>query len=683
MNQFGRHTLKMLALISIIALIVSTIVVGCGRRQPVTIEDVPPDQIVALGVTHFSGMDITGTETDEFVVDQTSSGDIVEFQDNDSTVWRLADGGTITHAGANNMTGDLAVTGDISVVTGDLKVGNANPSVTLNGEDAFVEGTLEVAGQSTFSTTINLQNGETIVNSTNGTIALSGALDVQGGEITLSNDETIGNLTNGTVAITGTTISARGNLATTGSLDVQGGDITLQNDETIGNGTNGTIAMTVAADGTVNVLTGSLKVGNGSNSVALNGEDAFVEGTLEVGGQSTFSSTINLENGETIVNSTDGTIGITPESTGSVNILTGNLKVGNGSNSVALNGEDAFVEGTLEVGGATTLSSTINLENGETIVNSTNGTIALSGALDVQGGEITLSNDETIGNLTNGTVAITATTISARGNLATTGSLDVQGGDITLQNDETIGNTVNGNIGITVTATGLVNVATGNLKVGNGAPSVALNGEDGFIEGTLEVGGATTLSGTVNLENGETIVNSTNGTIGITPEATGSVNILTGNLKVGNGNPSVTLDGEDAFVEGTMEVGGAVTLSSTVTSVGNATFASLVDIGTWMNLSAQAAVSIADGESITPTGTYQPITTTTGAAFTTSTSIPIVAGTRAGDILILENINSAAITVDGTGGTVECTADLVLATRDTATLLWNGTAWICLMLYHN
>lgn len=44
----------------------------------------------------------------------------------------------------------------------------------------------------------------------------------------------------------------------------------------------------------------------------------------------------------------------------------------------------------------------------------------------------------------------------------------------------------------------------------------------------------------------------------VTPDATKTFNILTGNLKVGNDTPDVALDGEDAYIEGALEVDGAV-----------------------------------------------------------------------------------------------------------------------------
>ena len=538
MNQFGRPTLKMLALISIISLLISSTLIGCQRQQPVTIEDVPPDQIVALGVTHFSGMAIEGTETDELIVDQTSTGDIVEFRDNGTSVWRLADGGAITYAGNQTMTGNFVV--------------------------------------------------------------------------------------NGTTELNGT--------------------VTLENDETIVNSTNGTIGVTLQSTGTLNALTGNLKVGNGTPSVAQDGEDAYIEGNLEVDGTADVASAarvssliitgtadiggdVTLQNDETISNGTNGTVGVTVDAAGSLNVLTGNFRVGNAEPSVALNGEDALIEGTLEVGGATTLSSTLNLQNAETIANSTNGTIAM-----------------------------------------------------------------------TVQSTGTVNVLTGNLAVGNGTPSTTQNGEDAYIEGmldvdgnagfegnvylnvgvvttTLTVGGATELNSTVTLQNDETIVNSTDGTIGVTVQSTGTLNVLTGNLAVGNGTPSTTQDGEDAYVEGMFEVDGGAAFAGNL-------YANAAIVTTTLTL-ASATVWITDAGIIAPSATFVKLLS--GDTVTmTNTTTPISAGTTTGQLLIMENTNGAyVINIDGTGGNVKCTANIALTALDVVTLLWDGTEWVCLALYVN
>lgn len=54
--------------------------------------------------------------------------------------------------------------------------------------------------------------------------------------------------------------------------------------------------------------------------------------------------------------------------------------------------------------------------------------------------------------------------------------------------------------------------------------------------------------------------------------AAGRFNILTGNFAVGNGTPDTSLNGEDAYVEGTFEVDGAVNFDSTLNVDGAADF---------------------------------------------------------------------------------------------------------------
>jgi len=89
-----------------------------------------------------------------------------------------------------------------------------------------------------------------------------------------------------------------------------------------------------------------------------------------------------------------------------------------------------------------------------------------------------------------------------------------------------------------------------------------------------------------------------------------------------------------------------------------------------------AAVVVGAGLSITPTGTYQVITST--AWVTTSTVTPIISATLDGTMLVLRNGNAANnITIDGTGGNVECTSDVVLATGSHLMLIWNGSDWRC------
>jgi len=105
-------------------------------------------------------------------------------------------------------------------------------------------------------------------------------------------------------------------------------------------------------------------------------------------------------------------------------------------------------------------------------------------------------------------------------------------------------------------------------------------------------------------------------------------------------------------------------------------------LATWLNVTSQTPVVVTAGSTITPSGTLQPLTSTGVVAGSTSNAI--ADGTTAGDLLILRNANASdAITIDGTGGNVECKTDKALGAQDTLTLMWNGSDWVCLSLSDN
>lgn len=132
---------------------------------------------------------------------------------------------------------------------------------------------------------------------------------------------------------------------------------------------------------------------------------------------------------------------------------------------------------------------------------------------------------------------------------------------------------------------------------------------------------------------------------------------------------------DDLTVTDDAAIGGLATVGETLAVTGDTTCAA--DIVA----SPVTAISLTAGAVITPTGTYQPLTS--AAHYTTSTTTPIWPGTT-GQLLILENRNaSTAITIDGTGGTVDCKADIVLQAADTLLLIYDGAKWQCLSNYDN
>jgi hypothetical protein len=257
------------------------------------------------------------------------------------------------------------------------------------------------------------------------------------------------------------------------------------------------------------------------------------------------------------------------------------------------------------------------------------------------------------------------------------------GTDITVYSDEasTLEFQVDG-------ATGLVDFAGGQLDLDADNDTSITADTDDQID--IEIGGSDAYSMTassfylaantltLDADQDTTLEASFDDVITITlGAATGRVDLLTGNFAVGNGMPGTSLNGEDAYIEGGLEVDGTARLDGTVNAAAD------VDIGTFLNLSAQSTISLTEGSIITPTGAYQPLTTAAaGAACDTSTCV--ASGGETGDLLILHNINATGvITLDGTGGTVECKADVNLDAGDTISFIWNGSAWNCLASYDN
>ncbi|MFA5132880.1 MAG: hypothetical protein WC444_06165 [Candidatus Paceibacterota bacterium] len=151
------------------------------------------------------------------------------------------------------------------------------------------------------------------------------------------------------------------------------------------------------------------------------------------------------------------------------------------------------------------------------------------------------------------TVASNKLTLGASGD-ATTGSLELYYGGTTYAATIVPSASMSGDVTITLpssTATLLgtgANTYTGTQTLDDGvtdSPSLV------FTDATDETATLAKVDGSF---------------LTITTLAADGVNILVGNLKVGNGTPGVTLDGEDVYIEGTLEVDGVARFDSGVTS---------------------------------------------------------------------------------------------------------------------
>lgn len=102
-----------------------------------------------------------------------------------------------------------------------------------------------------------------------------------------------------------------------------------------------------------------------------------------------------------------------------------------------------------------------------------------------------------------------------------------------------------GNLQVTLAASSLMNVLTGNLKVGNGTPDVTLNGEDAYIEGTLEVDGSVRFDSNPTISGSAGLINMTADESGQSPASgVGTVDV---NMQTRTAKIPVTFSGANDF----------------------------------------------------------------------------------------------------------------------------------------
>ena len=184
--------------------------------------------------------------------------------------------------------------------------------------------------------------------------------------------------------------------------------------------------------------------------------------------------------------------------------------------------------------------ATINADSGPVIVAGSGADIALQGTHSGSGNVIDLINAGTGKDIdgTSSTWSVTkagAAVFASIGGHTSTGNIDLDDGVtaspsliFTDATDETatFSKADAGVLSLTTDATDGLNVLVGNLWVGNGAPGVAaMDGEDAYVEGQLEVDGTVQLDGAVTmastlgvtgvitLENGLTIDNAVNNSL--------------------------------------------------------------------------------------------------------------------------------------------------------------------------
>ena len=107
-----------------------------------------------------------------------------------------------------------------------------------------------------------------------------------------------------------------------------------------------------------------------------------------------------------------------------------------------------------------------------------------------------------------------------------------------------------------------------------------------------------------------------------------------------------------------------------LSTFGNVVSQSVVRFATFSQPVKAATVVVSDGSTITPLGSYQPISSTANAGTSSITS----PAATVNNLLVLHNVGSFTITITDTS-TIHGVGNVTLTADDAAAFLWTGTYW--------
>ena len=317
------------------------------------------------------------------------------------------------------------------------------------------------------------------------------------------------------------------------------------------------------------------------NDLTVSG-NTYLGGTLDVTGNTTFNADVTItgltDNRIVIV----GTSGIL-EDDANFTFDGTELNVGEGNFTVQQGSGNVDTAGTLNVGGATTLESTLTVTGSATLKDnlSVSGTTTVSGATTLQDILTVNSTSQLKGAVGMNSTLVVTGSATLKDNLSVSGTTTVSGAT-TLQDTLTVNSTseLKGAVGInsTLVVTGSATLKD-NLSVSG---TTTVSGET-TLQDTLTVNSTSELKGAVGINSTLDVTGSAQfkGTINVDGEATLSsaiVEDLTQDRIVGVGAggslvdySGLTYNGTTLTVGGTTQLNGDLTVSGNFTVLGSAT----------------------------------------------------------------------------------------------------------------
>jgi hypothetical protein len=482
-----------------------------------------------------------GSGTDTFTISAGSITGALNAGDGTNTLTISGTSSSVGSYGGGTGSDSLTLSG--GDVTGNVDLGSGTNTLLINdtgstigGNVSFGSGTADTLSYAGYGTTVWVNLSAIAANS--GTTTSGGATAISGvasGFETLvggssSGDTLTDSSGDSTIAITG---------ANSGTID----GLAFSSFENLSLST-GIDAVTVSGSGSGVSLTGSLDLGDGTNTLTMNGSAGSIASVSSGSGDDTMVISAGSVIGA--VNAGDGTNSLTISGTSS---SIGSFSSGTGSDSLTLSGGD--VEGNVSTG---TGSDTV-------LISSTASTIG--GNLDLGSGD---SDTLSYAGYSNA-VSVTLTAISSgSGSTAAGGATAISGtasGFENLVGGSNSGDTLTDSTGDSTivisgansgTIDGLVFSAIENLNLSTGIDGVTVT-SGGSLSGNLDLGDGSSNS---------VVMNSGAGAIG--------------SLTAGSGNDAITIDG--GSVTGAVSSGdgtNTLIINNTNSSIGSYTGGSGVD----------------------------------------------------------------------------------------------------------
>lgn len=502
---------------------------------------------------------------------------------------------TLTKSGAGTviLAGNNAFTNTTTISAGTLNIQHANALGTTAGSTSVTSGaTLAIQGGITTAAEGLTLNG-------NG-VGSGGALQNVSGNNTYSGAITLGSASRinsdlGTLTLdvaSGNAISGTNNVTFGGSGNIVVADAIATGTGTLTKDGSGTLTLTAANtySGSTTINQGSLQLGNGSTTGSLNVASSISLGALTAG-------TLTINRSNTVTQGTD---------------FSGNAITGLGGITQAGSGTTELNTSNSYSGTTTVSSGTLNIQNGNALGNTTGGTIVASGAtLSIQGGITTAAENLTLSG--NG--------VSSGGALQNVSGNNTFAGAITLAADARI-NSASGTLTLDVASGNAISGTNTNVTFGGSGDIVvadAISTGNGTLtkdgSGKLTLTGANTYSGATTISGGSLQVGN-NGTTG-SIAGTSSVSIGSGSSLIVSRSGSVTqadvlgggvISGQGALVK---TGSGTLILTAANSYTGGTTVSegSLVINGN--QSSATGSIIVANGATLSGSGTYGGATTDT------------------------------------------------------------------------